>query len=138
MYDESHYVMHTAAVMAARITYGLEPLPTFESAEQLHDWLDTGPHLVRGGRSYYVHAMGALQAGLGQAMANHPDWYLVRVLVRGKRARIAPGPELTLAEVSRRAQGLSLDEVREAFELTSQEKRRMWGVGLDVTDGKGE
>ena len=124
--DELEYVMHTRAVMAARIAVGLEPLP--ESPDD--SWWETGPHLEVDGRSYFVHAMGCLQAQLGRAMRDHPDWYLVGIVVRGANCEIrglASDQRVTLGTVSETAENLTPDETRLAIELTNREKRRGWG-----------
>lgn len=129
-YDPSDYALHTMAVMATRKAYGLEPLPEFASQEEQCAWLDAGPHLVREARSYYVHAMGVLQSGLGQAITDHPDWHLIAVLVRGNSAEVH-NTDLTLGELGNRVEGASQDTVRLAYELTSRERRVMWGVGMN-------
>jgi hypothetical protein len=77
--DAEEFVLHSEAVVAARIAAGLEG-PTQSSEDP---WWDEGPHIEKDGRCYYVHAMGCLQSHLGHAMLEHPDWYLVTALVRG-------------------------------------------------------
>jgi len=120
------HVLHTRAVIAARKAAGLE-LPT-QSADD--PWWDTGPHVEKDGRLFYVHAMGCLQAQLGQAVVEHPDWYFVAVLpqadaeygvmfdVRGLKGELG-----TLEDVRAGADSLSPDERRLAIEFTNREKR---------------
>ena len=79
--DSEEFRLHTAAVIVA-----LQSGWTRAPAPKVGDdpWWLTGPHLEKDGRSDHVHAMGCFQSQLGQAMLDHPDWYLVPVIVSGK------------------------------------------------------
>jgi hypothetical protein len=93
--------------------------------------VDEGPHIERDGRCYYVHAMGALQPLLGRAMAEHPDWYFVAAVIRGRDVELhglGDDDALTLGDLRTMGHSLDLDERRLAVELTAREKREAWDV----------
>ena len=119
------------AVVAARKAAGLEaPMQTVDDP-----WWDEGPHVEESGRSYYVHALGALTFNLGEAMRAHPDWYLITAIVRGNTVEvhgIEDDEARTLGEVRASAADLDLDDKRLAVELTPREKREAWGVTSDA------
>ena len=123
--EHDEYVLHTMAVIAARKAAGFEP-PT-DPGDQ---WWEEGPHIEKDGRSYYVHAMGCLHSNLGQAMLEHPDWYLVVAVVSGRDVKLhgLADPVITLAEIEAGGDALTADDMRLALELTPHEKREMWGV----------
>ena len=83
---------------------------------------------------YFVHAMGCLQSNLGQAMQEHPDWYLVSAIVRGRNVEVhglGADDAVTLGEIQATGERLDPDQRRLAIELTPREKRRAWGVTTD-------
>ena len=125
--DQDEFVIHCAAVIAARRAAGLEaPTQTLEDP-----WWEEGPHFEKGGRSYYVHALGCLESSLGDAMQEHPGWYLVTALVRGRSVEvhgIEDDEARTLGEVHASLESLNLDDMSLAVELTPHEKRGAWGV----------
>jgi hypothetical protein len=128
--EEEEYVLHCMAVIAARKAAGLN-VPTQTPEDP---WWEEGPHIKRDGRSYYVHAMGCLQSNLGQAMQEHPDWYLVAAIVRGRDVEVhglGDDDAVTLGEVQASGDSLDPDEKRWAIELTPREKRKGWGVTSD-------
>ena len=93
--------------------------------------MEEGPHLEEGVRWYYVHALGCLQSSLGDAMREHPGWYLVTALVRGGSVEvhgIEDDEARTLGEVHASVEHLEVDDMRFAVELTPHEKRGAWGV----------
>ena len=132
--DEEEYRLHCMAVIAARKAAGFVGIPLRDPDDP---WWEEGPHIVKDGRSYYVHAMGCLQSNLGHAMQEHPDWYLVAALVQGPNVEVhglEDDDAITLAEVRATEEGLGPDERRLAWELTSREKRKAWGVGVKNDD----
>jgi hypothetical protein len=123
-------LLHTMAVIAARKAVGLD-VPTQTPEDP---WWNEGPHIEKDGHSYYVHAMGCLQPNLGRAMHEHPDWYFVRVIIRGPEVEVnglGDDDAMTLGEVRAAGKGLDPDEIRLAIELTSREKRKAFGVTSD-------
>jgi hypothetical protein len=129
-HDEEEYVLHCMAVTAARKAAGLGA-PTQAPDDP---WWEEGPHIEKDGRSYYVHAMGCLQSNLGHAMQEHPDWYLVAAVVRGRGVEVhglGDDDAKTLAEIQAAEESLDPDEKRLAIELTPREKRKRWGVASD-------
>jgi hypothetical protein len=120
------YLLHSAAVYAACLAAGL-PAPDKPADDP---WWDEGPHVEKDGRRYYVHARGCLYSQLGQAMQDHPDWYLIGAVVQGRRVQIRGLDDvlITLGEIQALSATLSADEMRLAIELTPAEKRELWGV----------
>jgi hypothetical protein len=124
--DAEEFVLRCKAIIAARRAAGLENRPQSPGDR----WWDEGPHIEKDGRCYYVHAMGCLVSHLGDAMLEHPDWYLVTALVRGDTVELhgLGDHAVTLGEIRAMGDNLDPDDMRLAIELTPQEKRRGWGV----------
>lgn len=122
----TEFKLHVAAVFAAHIHFGL-PLPTRSPEDP---WWFEGPHIEQDGRRYYAHAMGCFEAELGHAMLEHPDWYLIAAYTHGRQVELhgLDDRAITLAEVRAAGDALTPDQLRVAIEMTSREKRKMWGV----------
>jgi hypothetical protein len=128
--DEQEYVLHTVAVFAAREAAGLG-FPTQSPGDP---WWFEGPHIEKDGRSYYVHAMSCFESRLGAAMRNHPDWYLVAAMVRGRDVELHGLDDhlVTLGEIRAITEALSPDELRLAIALTPRARRKLWGISAPM------
>jgi hypothetical protein len=119
----------TRAQSLPPVRQGLE-LPT-QSADD--PWWDTGPHVEKDGRLFYVHAMGCLQAQLGQAVVEHPDWYFVAVLPQAD----AEYGVMLMSAVSRGSSALSrtLEQVLTRSRRTSGVSRSSSRIGRSALRG---
>jgi hypothetical protein len=124
---EEEYVSHCKAVVAARKAAEIDaPTPTSEDP-----WWEKGPHIEKDGRSYYVHEIGCLQSNLNDAIREHPDWYLVAAVVRGRDVEVhglGDDDAVTLGEIHADFEKLDLDEDRWTVELMPSKKGKWWGV----------
>jgi len=104
-------------------------------------WWSDGPHVEKDGRRYYVHAMGCLRSDLGRAIREHPDWYLIAAVVRGRNVQLHgldDDDALALADVGEMREALSPDEMLAAIEFSAAEMRRRWGVSFPDRGGGSE